>query len=379
MQRVGRTREQAERLSVALEAKLLERLVLEWVSINYTYFNDALRQPVLRLSDTRARLGQWIGGERCLEISRSLVLERPWPEVLEVLKHEVAHQFVDECLHVDESAHGPTFQQVCARLGIDGRASGAPQAPADAVEDDATTRVVARIRKLLALAQSPNLNEAEVAATQARRLMLKFNVAAERAAQAGQAEGAGDRRYGYRHLGEPSGRILEHDRRLARILIEYFFVEAIWLPVYRPREGKRGSVLEICGLEANLLMAEHVHTFLRRTALELWKDYGRESGRTSNRDRQAFLAGVMRGFEAKLAEQDRGFQEQGLVWVPGAELGAYFQRRFPKTVTVRRGGARRNDAYDEGRRAGREIVLSQPVESAAPSGSGRRRALKAGR
>lgn len=348
----------AAELSAELEAKLLARLVGEWEAINFTYFKDVLRKPVLRLSDARDRLGQWNGELRSLEVSRTLVLERPWVEVIEVLKHEAAHQFVDECLCVDETAHGPTFRSVCERLGIDARATGRTSAAPGG--DDATDRTVERIRKLLALAQSPNRHEAEVAATAARRLMLKLNIEVE--AAAGSA-GPDRRRYGFRHLGQPSGRILEHDRRLASILGEYFFVQCLWIPVYRPREGKRGSVLEICGLEANLVMAEHVHAFLTATAQRLWAEYAQASGRTGNRDRQAFLAGVMRGFDAKLAEQSRQLQAQGLVWVPSAELGGYFRRRYPRVQTMRRAGAHRNDSYVHGHRAGREIVLSRPVES----------------
>ncbi|MFO7564918.1 MAG: SprT-like domain-containing protein [Enhygromyxa sp.] len=364
--------QQAASLGAELEAKLLERLVYEWRSINYCYFQDALRLPVLRLSDTRARLGQWHGELRSLEISRPLVLERPWVEVVEVLKHEVAHQYVDERLRVDEPPHGPTFRRVCEQLGIDGRATADPQV--ESASDEAGDRIVARIRKLLALAQSPNQNEAETAATAARRLMLKFNIEVD---QARGGDPAGKRRYGYRHLGKGSGRILEHERRLARILVDYFFVEGIWLPIYRPLEGKRGTVFEICGLEPNLMMAEHVHDFLTATAERLWADYRRTSKRTSNRDRQAFLAGVMRGFESKLATQSVEFQEQGLVWVPAPDLHEYFRCRYPKTTTVRRGGASRNQAYAEGNRVGKDIVLSQPVES-GPSG-GRPKALRAGR
>jgi len=326
---------------------------------------------VLRLSSTRERLGQWNGELRSLELSRALVLERPWVEVLEVLKHEVAHQFVDECLAVDETAHGPTFQRVCERLGIDARASGRAAAPLPA--DDPASRTVERIRKLLALAQSPNQHEAEVAAMAARKLMLKLNIEVEQAAHPHAAE---RRRYGFRHLGRPSGRILEHDRRLASILAEYFFVQSLWIPVYRPLEGKNGSVLEICGTEANLLMAEHVHAFLSATAMRLWTEYARSTGRSSNRDRQAFLAGVMRGFETKLEAQSKQFQEQGLVWVPNAELDGYLRRRYPRIQTVRRGGARRNEAYSEGHRAGQEIVLSRPVES-GPSDA-RPKALRGG-
>ncbi|PRP94297.1 SprT-like domain-containing protein [Enhygromyxa salina] len=372
-----RAHHEAAQLSVELEVKLLERLAYEWRAINYTYFKDALRQPVLRLSDTRARLGQWHGELRSLEVSLPLVLERPWTHVIEVLKHEVAHQFIDERMNVDETAHGPTFRRICERLGIDARATGdpgdaaGPDTPADA--SDSTSRLVARIRKLLALAQSPNQHEAETAATAARRLMLKFNIEVD----ATEGVDASRRHYGYRHLGRPTGRVLEHDRRLARILLDYFFVEGLWIPVYRPLEGKRGSVLEICGLEANLVMAEHVHAFLSATALRLWSTYKRDSERSSNRDRQAFLAGVMRGFETKLAAQSQQFTEQGLVWVPAPDLNGYFRRRYPKLETVRRGGARRNEAYAEGSRAGRQIVLSQPVASSTSSGP--RKALGRGR
>ncbi len=358
----------ATELSAELETKLLRRLVDEWESFNFMYFRSVLRMPILRLSDTRQRLGQWHGDLRSLELSRPLVLERPWTQVMEVLKHEIVHQFVDEYLEADEPPHGPTFRDICERLGVDGRAAGQPTAAPD--ENDPTHRTVSRIRKLLALAQSPNQHEAEAAATAARRLMLKFNIEIE------QARPQDDQRsrYGFRHLGRPSGRILEHDRRLATILSSYFFVEGIWVSVYRPLEGKRGSILEICGLEANLVMAEHVHGFLHATAMRLWTEYKRTTKRSSNRDRQAFLAGVMRGFETKLAAQSEQFQEQGLVWVPTAELGRYFRRRFPKIQTVRRRQARRNEAFTEGHRAGAEIVLSKPVES--DSSGGRPKALR---
>jgi hypothetical protein len=331
----------------------------------------------LQLSNTRTRLGQWHGDLRSLEISRPLVLERPWAVVMEVLKHEVAHQYVDEILHADETAHGPTFVRVCERHGIDARATASSDVLSEAGDasesSDAASRTVARIRKLLALAQSPNQHEAETAATAARRLMLKFNIEVD---QTRTPADESRRSYGYRHLGQGSGRILEHERRLAKILIDYFFVEGIWLPIYRPLDGKRGTVFEICGLEPNLLMAEHVHAFLLATAERLWSEYKRESQRSSNRDRQAFLAGVMRGFEAKLATQSAEFSEQGLVWVPAPDLHQYFRKRYPKITTVRRDGARRNEAYAEGNRAGKSIVLSQPVTSG--SSGGRPKALKAG-
>src|SRR4029077_4252276 len=119
--------------------------------------------------------------------------------------------------------------------------------------------VIERVARLLALAESPNQHEAEAAMAAAQRLMLKYNVEL-------QQHACGARRYGFKHLGEPSGRVGESERILASILAKHFFVEVIWVPVYRPTEGKRGSVLEICGAPENLEMAEYAHAFLRHTA-----------------------------------------------------------------------------------------------------------------
>ena len=52
---------------------------------------------------------------------------------------------------------------------------------------------------------------------------------------------------------------------LAGILSDHFFVEVIWVPVWRPLDGKRGSVLEVCGSPANLELAEYVHAFVNHT------------------------------------------------------------------------------------------------------------------
>ena len=109
-------------------------------------------------------------------------------------------------------------------------------------------------RQLLALAESSNVHEAQAATSLAQKLMLKYNLDS---AALGTRHG-----YGFRHLGVPSGRIIESERLLSVLLGEHFFVEVIWVPVYRPFEKKRGQVLEICGTPPNLEMASYVHAFL---------------------------------------------------------------------------------------------------------------------
>jgi hypothetical protein len=333
---------------------LVRELLLEWRRINLTYFKDALMAPALALAQTESHLGRWHGATRTLEISRPLVLQHSWGAVVEVLKHEMAHQYVDEVLKVkDETAHGNAFREVCKRWGIDASAAGVPEAK----EDDARARVIERVARLLALAESPNQHEAEAAMSAAQRLMLKYNVELQHA--------GATRRYNFKHLGEPSGRVGESDRILASILMKHFFVEVIWVPVYRPTEGKRGSVLEICGAPENLEMAEYAHAFLRHTAEELWEEHKTKTRERSNRDRRTFLAGVMSGFADKLGKQAKTSASEGLVWLKDGDLDRFYRARHPHIRNVRYGGQRRTEAFAHGKEAGKNIVLKKPIRGGA--------------
>src|SRR6185295_3632611 len=137
-----------------LEKLLVTQLSRWYQGNNLLRFGGRLVSPVIALSDATAHLGRWDRITRTLEISRTLVLERPWLEVQSVLEHEMAHQFVEEVLGVrHEPPHGETFRRVCAERGIDARAAGTPAASSHAGPGDAD-RVLERIRKLLALAGS---------------------------------------------------------------------------------------------------------------------------------------------------------------------------------------------------------------------------------
>jgi hypothetical protein len=349
-------------LTATLEAALVRELRATWRQLNDAYFRGGLAAPTLELVALRATLGRWVPGTRTIEISLPLVVEKPWGAVVEVLKHEMAHQYVHEILgEKSETPHGPAFRDACARLGVDPRASGLPSsgAAADPAERDVgDDRTLTRISRLLALAESPNRHEAEAAMAAAQRLMLKHNLEAVRTHAA--------RAYGFAHLGRPTGRVGEHERLVAMILGKHFFVEAIWVPVYRAREGKRGSLLEICGTYANLAIAEYAHGFLHGTAERLWTDHKRAQGLTE-RERRTFLAGVMAGFADKLARQEATSRADGLVWVKDGDLGGYLRRRHPHVRHVRHAGQRRNDTWAHGREAGRKIVLHRPVTTGAAS------------
>ena len=363
----GEADDDAQRLTVELEAAVLRELRASFDELNQSYFKRALRPPEIKISDSGRRLGQWDSSRRRIEMARSLFVKEPWGTVLEVLKHEMAHQYVHEILgRVDEPSHGPAFREICEKLGIDARAAGVPAGPSSESHHGRQqhVKVLERIARLLALAQSSNVHEAQAATSLAQKLMLKYNV---ESAALGTRGG-----YEFRHLGVPSGRVSESERLLSIILGQHFFVEVIWVPVYRPLEKKRGHVLEICGTRPNLEMASYVHAFLMRSAEHLWAEHKRTHGITSNRDRRTYLAGVMDGFREKLQAETKHHREQGLVWVGDADLSKYFRRRHPHIRHTRTAGSSRNAAHGAGRNAGRRLVLHRGMNDApAAAASGK--------
>ncbi|MGH8309925.1 MAG: SprT-like domain-containing protein [Steroidobacteraceae bacterium] len=349
------TTETSHRLSVELERAALRALAETYDVLNVSHFKRALGRPLLELVSSGARFGCWVRERRTIELGRTLLVNHGWGVIVEVLKHEMAHQYVDEVLGLHEqTAHGPAFSRVCAERAIDARASGVP-IPHAAPSSEA--RVLERVAKLLALAESPNVHEAEVAMSTAQRLMLKYNIES--------ALGDPRRTFGFRHLGTPSGRVHESSRILATILTDHFFVEGIWVPVWRPSVARRGSVLEICGTHENLELSAYVYSFLTHTAEKLWRDHKRRHGIRRDLARRTFVSGVMTGFRDKLASESRASEERGLVWVGDAELADYFRRRHPRVRRRLHYGRGRSEEWAHGRAAGRRIVLHRGVEAGA--------------
>jgi hypothetical protein len=372
----------SEVLTAQLEAALLRELASLYAWENDARFRGTLRTPMLALSDSATRLGRWSSPTRTLELSRTLVLAQPWPEVVSVLLHEMAHQYVDEVVGArDEAAHGETFRAVCAERGIDGRAAGAPEPAAGSPDAD---RVLERIRKLLALAASANQHEAEIAMRRAHELMLRHNIET-----AGRAGG-----YEVRHLGDPRKRGNRVEDDIVALLGEFFFVKVIRVPVYLPLEGKRGAVFEIAGTRANVELAEHVYAFLLATVDRMWHEVRasnvrrRERGDPrvaqgagkppsiddrvrSGRDRRSYQSGCVRGFRDKLAAERSALRGTGLVWIGDGDLDRFYRARNPR-ITTRQRRVRVDGAHAAGREAGRSIVLHKPVTA---TGGGPRKLL----
>lgn len=339
------------------DSALLLALAAAWANANASFFKRALRAPVFELTSGTPQLGLWRLRSRTMSLDRDFVLRQPWGLVVEVLKHEMAHQYAHEVLGaVDETAHGPAFREVCRRHGFDATASGVPMALGVTPNPD-EDRAMRRVQKLLALAGSGNRNEAESAMNAAQKLMLEHNLGTPPAG------------YVFRHLGTPTGRVQAFARDLANLLGKHFFVDCIWVGVYDVRQAANGTVLEIVGTPGNVEMAAYVYDYVLHAVEKLWSEHKKERGVYANRDRRIFLSGAIRGFEEKLAMQAKACAETGLVWVGDPGVQRFLRTRHPHirttTFSVRTGGA-----FADGKAKGRELVLHRPV-AAEPSARGR--------
>lgn len=345
-------RRESEEVRSQLRATWSRKLYQWWHYYNAEYLNEALRSPRIELSQSEAELGRWDGARRCLSISVAHLESDPWLEVMQTLRHEMAHQYVDEVLgERGEGPHGAAFRRACEKLRC------SPQARGLSGVQEEDERVLRVLKKVLSLAHSPNENEAQVAVEKARTLLLRYNV--------DLVDLDRERNFAQCSLGKVKGRRASYELWLASILQEFFFVESIWGESYEPLEDRKGTILQIYGTPANLEMASYVYEYLTVVLQRLWEDYKRARKLRGNRERQRYYVGVVEGFYRKLRQQEETVRGAGvLVWRGDSRLRAYFRYHNPHVRTTYGGsGVRASAAYKDGLEDGRQVTIHRPVTS----------------
>lgn len=350
-----------EEVPITVQRRWLAALRETWCQINRTDLQGRLREPLFVLDDAATRLGRYEATTRTLGVSVDHIVAAPiWRDVERTVRHEMAHQVVIELFGATgTAAHGEAFRRACRLLRIDDEgAVGAARTPEE-------LRVLDKIRKLLALAGSPNQHEAEVAMATASRLLLRHNLSL--------ADTTTPHDYAARTLGGPTARVGLDLKLVATILQEHFFVSCIWLASFAPISGKSAKMLEIMGRPHNLELAAYAHDFLLATVDRLWESYRATLpiGRAGQATRNAYRAGVLLGFREHLDGQRTSHREEGLVWVGDPGLGDFFARRYPRTRTLGASTYRPGEAHEHGRADGRKVRIRPGIGGAPATSRGR--------
>jgi hypothetical protein len=349
-----------------LERRILHGLSCEWDRAAAELeppIREQFHKPLFGLKDLKNQWGQWDGRKRLIGLSRNLVRDHSWDAVREVLFHEMSHQLADEVLGSgDETPHGRTFQRACALLRanpaasgtarpLDERVPGKPKRSEDAIMN--------RIKKLMALAQSDNKHEAEVAMAKAHQILRKHNIELSKEPHYHKYESI--------FLGRPALRHFREHYYLSALLQDFYFVFCIWVPAYVLEKGKMGNVLEVTGTPQNLKIAGYVYAFVQRFIDTQWNQYNKSKSFTRYR-KTDFAVGIIQGFSSKLMSNNTGHTRKkndpnALVPTGDVQLKEYVRNKYPRIAHIK---GRRTRAHQEvlrdGIGIGKKMVISKGIE-----------------
>jgi hypothetical protein len=179
-----------------------------------------------------------------------------------LLRHELAHYFTYIAYHesgLEHLPHGSQFQSICERYGLAPEVRRATcdiaeenDAIAGELENEAT---IARIQRLLSLADSDNEHESALALLRANELMVRHNLDSS-ALPRGDSE---EIEYCVKVV-IPCRRSSPRISAIADVLTEFF--------VYPVQTGEG---LEVTGTRANVEQAEYIAGALDRALAASWK------------------------------------------------------------------------------------------------------------
>lgn len=353
-------------VSQALERRILHGVSCEWDELVWSLkpaYRAALRKPIFRLSNMKNRLGCWSLKKQEICLSRNLVFNHPWDSVRDVLFHEIAHQFTDQVLGaMHETSHGPSFQKACLILRADPKASGTYPTLHERLAHgyrDAEDALMLKIQKLMALAGSQNRHEAEAAMAKAHQLIARHNIDLITRRE--------NDHYISIFLGKPALRRGREEYTLSRLLIEYYFVEGIWVPAYVLEKAKMGRVLEISGTVSNVKIAEYIHDYILHFIDSQWEHYQRKKQKKLKHHRKTdFAIGIIEGFESKLKQscqkKSSSIPDSALIKIEDTGLKEYIRYRYRRLSKFSRSSA--NTDYRvvaDGMEIGKKLVISKGI------------------
>ena len=348
-----------------LERRILHGLSCEWeIALDSlpSGVRDKIRSPLFSLQGMKDRWGTWHKEKREISLSRDLVFHHSWCAVREVLLHEMAHQLADEVLGAcAEPPHGPKFQEACRELRANPRASGQYPTLDQRLSrewTDGKDKILSRVKKLMALAESPNRYEAEAAMTKAHGLIAKYNI---------DLLHRGLRQeYVSVFVGPAALRHPLEDYCLANLLQDFYFVQGIWVPAYVVEKGKMGRVLEISGTFNNIRWASYVHDFVRHFIRTQWNKYNRRRGLSRARQTD-FATGIIEGFRSKLeslGKEEERTSTHALMKREDPDLKIYLAFRYPHTARISTGFGRKDPVVrKDGKQIGKNLVIAKGIET----------------
>lgn len=326
-----------------------------------------LGKPLIEIVGSARIWGRYRSLDNTIQISEQLIRGYSWDVVLQVLKHEMAHQAVAE-LYKTADGHGRLFREAAGRLGL------APQFAAasgdlprtlehTSRQDPGTGRLHRRVAKLLQLASSSNPHEAKLALEKAGHLIARYNL---RFLSENE-----ERNYGYRIIALGRKRISAAQRFICSLLRRHFFVEVVLSSLYDARLLQSCRTVELLGKLENIETAEYVFHFLENRLLHLWESHRKETNCPVGK-KKAYMLGILGGFAAQLdkrfASAEKRIKQSGQTAITvsplmhDAALQNVVSLRHPLLRQSRMASCRLDgEAFAAGKQKGESLSFYRPL------------------
>lgn len=330
-----------------------------------------LEPCLIQIVDSQTFWGKWNPQLRTISIATLLIETYPWHDVIGVLRHEMAHQYIDEQLkHPQKGSHGELFKKACEKIGVPSFYISATvhlqQNTLDWRQTAASSQeeaLIEKVRKLLNLAQSTNQNEAALAMKRVQEIYARYNLQ--------KWESGESPPYFYHHFIRPGRRRLHtFEQKIMSILVNHYFIEVIVESEFDLASETYHRVIELIGSKENVLMAEYVYEYLHRVSLELTSQKKKDSSiRLSSKSINDFRMGLLVGFDDKLntskIEQKSGEIEKSiLLFKKDPYLKSYISKIHPRLVNVSsKSSLRDHRFFEQGRAEGRKLNIQRPMEN----------------
>jgi len=306
--------------------------------------------------EKRGTLGTFDHHTYQIGINKNLMYSAKSGVIKNVLRHELAHYFA--YLETGEGIypHGTEFRDICKKYGWNEEvysAVGNLDRMNEKIEGDLPSEgVIAKVKKLLSLAQSSNIHEAELATLKANQLILQHNLK--------RLEGEeDDTTYLKRVL---SGKRNNGKYKAIYEILRSFMVQ----PVFS--YGKGIFYLEVIGERENVEMAEYVAKFLEFELELLWqKNRGNHRGINA---KNSFMKGVYESFVDKIScEKNEHYSRAALINLDKA-LKARVKMAYPR---LSGSSSRKAQVSKEARTLGNKVGADLSIRKGL--GKGQKRGL----
>lgn len=241
-----------------------------------------------------SRLGYFDSRTYELGLSKKLMYQAKDEVLKNIIRHELAH-FMCYLLYGPRVLHGEEFHNLCKSFRWGPEVYGAyanidlENSKIESV-DEKTEKLLARLKKLLALASSDNIHERELATLKANQLLLEHNLDSAKLSRSDE-----DTVY--------VKRVLEASRKNSKHVAIYEILKTFFVsPVFN--HGKSIFYLEVIGDKTSVELAEYVAHFLDLELDFIWKETQKENPKLKGlASKNSFFIGVAKGYVEKIGKQ----------------------------------------------------------------------------